>query len=133
MYPDGQNILLIDGEPRRRQHCERVLAKEGFPVTAVAEGFSAIRAAARRRFALAVIAVDLPGSLHGVETLRQLRARQPWLRTLFTGEPASRPRRLDPDRDDFIAMAFHSHELLGCVFELLQRESLFAKSRDLAG
>jgi DNA-binding response OmpR family regulator len=133
MFPEGQNILLIDGEPRRRRHSERVLATDGFPVTAVAEGFSAIRTVARRRFALAVIAVDLPGTLDGVATLRQLRARQPWLRTLFTGDPASRPRRLDPDRDDFIAAAFHSHELLGCVFELLQREPLFARGRDLAG
>jgi two-component system phosphate regulon response regulator OmpR len=132
MYPEGQHILLIDSEAQRRQLCDRVLAAEGFAVTAVAEGFSAIRVAGRR-FALAVIAVDLPGSLDGFATLRQLRARQPWLKALFTGDPARRPRRLNPDRDDFIAAAFHSHELLGCVFELLQREPLFSKGHDLAG
>lgn len=133
MYLQEKHLLVIDGDAERRQHCERVLADEGFAVTAVAEGFSAIRAAARGRFALAVIAVDLPGTLDGVATLRQLRARQPWLRALFTGDPVRRPSRLDADRDDFIAAAFYAHELRGCVFELLQREPLFRKGRDLAG
>jgi len=99
----------------------------------VAEGFSAIRAAARRRFALAVIAVDLPGTLDGTATLRQLRARQPWLKALFTGDPTSRPTRPDGDRDDFIPAGFRAHELRGCAFELLQREPLFGSGRDLAG
>jgi len=80
-----------------------------------------------------VIAVDLPGSLDGTATLHQLRARQPGLRALFTGEPLQRPRCLDCDRDDFIAATFYPHELRGCVFELLQREPLFRNSRDLAG
>ena len=132
MYPEGQRILVIDSEAERRRHAERVLAAEGFAVTTVTEGFSAIRIAGRR-FALAVIAVDLPGTLDGLATLRQLRARQPWLKALFTGDPGRRPRRLDCDRDDFIAASFHSHELLGCVFELLQRETLFGKGRNLAG
>jgi DNA-binding response OmpR family regulator len=133
MYPEEHHILIINSDTTRRQHCECVLAEEGFAVAAVAEGFSAIRATADRRFALAVVAIDLPGTLDGGETLRQLRSRQPWLKALFTGDPTGRPRRLDPDRDDFIAAAFQSHELLGCVFELLQREPLFAKGRDLAG
>lgn len=133
MYPEGQHILLIDSEAQRRQRCHRVLAAEGFAVTSVTEGFSAIRTAAGRRFALAVVAADLPGTLDGLATLRQLRARQPWLKALFTGSPARRPRRLDPDREDFIAAAFASHELLGCVFELLQREPLFKRGHELAG
>jgi two-component system phosphate regulon response regulator OmpR len=133
MYLEAKYLLVIDGDTERRRHCERVLAEEGFVVTAVAEGFSAIRAAARRRFALAVIAVDLSGTLDGAATLRQLRARQPWLRALFTGDPKRRPPRLDADRDDFIPVTFQAHELRGCVFELLQREPLFRNGRDLAG
>jgi DNA-binding response OmpR family regulator len=133
MYLETKHLLVIDGDAGRRRQCERLLGEEGFAMTAVAEGFSAIRAAARRRFALAVIAVDLPGTLDGIATRRQLRARQPWLRALFTGQPAQRPPRLDCDRDDFIAATFYPHELRGCVFELLQREPLFRTGRDLAG
>ena len=121
MYPKGKQILVIDGEARRRRLSERVLRDEGFEVTAVAEGFSAIVAAANTRFALAIVAAQLPGSLDGVATLRQIRSRQPWVKALFTGEAASRPARLHHDRDDFIASPLQRRELLGCVFELLQR------------
>ncbi len=121
MYPEGQHILIIDSEPRRRQAAERILSEEGFVVAAVAEGFSAIRAAAGRRFALVLVAVQLPGTLDGVATMGQIRSRQPWLRALFTAAAAGRPAGLDRDRDDFIAAPFLRRELIGCVFELLQR------------
>jgi two-component system phosphate regulon response regulator OmpR len=133
MYPEGKHILVIDSEPKRRQLSESVLAEEGFSVAAVAEGLSAIRTAAGCRVALAVGAVDLPGTLNGLATLRQMRARQPWLKALFVGDPARRPARLDADRDDFIGAPLQRRELLGCVFELLQREPLFGTDRDLAG
>ena len=57
MYPEGKRILVIDDDARRRELCERVLIEEGFAVTAVPEGFSAIRAAQSGRFALAIAAV----------------------------------------------------------------------------
>src|SRR3981081_4623055 len=89
MYPDGQNVLIVDHDLGRRQSIERILAEEGFVVTAVAEGFAALRAAGKRRFALIIAAVDLPGTLDGVTTVRRLRARQPRLKALFTGEFAA--------------------------------------------
>ena len=67
--------------------------------------------------------MSLPGTLDGLTTMRQLRARQPWLKALFTGDVAGRPRGTDRDRDDFIASPFLGRDLLGCVFELLQREA----------
>src|SRR5271170_2055062 len=115
MYPDGKQILVIDDDAGRRRLSENVLSAEGFAVTAVAEGLSAIRIARRGRFALAIAAVSLPGTLDGPTTMRQLRARQPWLKVLFTGDVADRPRRTDGDRDDFIASPFLGRDLLGCV------------------
>ena len=123
MYPDGKQILVIDDDVERRQLTERILIAEGFAVTVAPEGFSAIRAARAGRFALAIATVNLPGVLDGPTTVRQLRARQPWLKALFTGDVAGRPRSIDGDCDDFIASPFQSRDLLGCVFELLQRES----------
>ena len=122
MYPREQQILLIDNEAERRHLCERVLREEGFTVTAVAEGISAIRAATSRRFALAVAAMDLPGTLDGPTTIRQIRARQPWLKVLYTGAVAQRPSWRRRDRDEFIPVPFHRRDLVGCVFELLHRE-----------
>jgi two-component system phosphate regulon response regulator OmpR len=132
MYPDGLQILIIDDDARRRGLSERVLIEAGFAVTAVSEGFSAIRAAGSRRFALAVAALGLPGTLDGLATVLQIRARQPWLKTLFTGDVAPRPWRRNRDCDDFIASPFHHRDLLGCVFELLQREVAhgYADQRD---
>ena len=122
MYPDRQQILIIDSEAKRRRLSERVLGEEGFAVTAVSEGLSAIRAADNSRFSLIIAAMGLPGTLDGPTTVRQLRARQPWLRALFTGDAAQRPQRPDDDFDEFICAPFDHRDLLGCVFELLQRE-----------
>src|SRR5947207_6244722 len=106
MYPDGQEILIIDDDRRRRTASERVLSEAGFAVIAVSEGFSAIRAACSRRVALAIAAVELPGALDGLSTVRQIRVRQPWLKTLFTGDAARRPWRRNRDHDDFISSPF---------------------------
>jgi len=131
MDREAQQILVIDNDTRRRQLCERALAEEGFAVTAVAEGFSAIRAAGSHRFALAVVAVELPGTLDGLATMRQLRARQPWLKALFTGKVSGWPWWWSvADSDEFIPAPFHRHDLLGCVFELLQRDVGRAGRRD---
>jgi CheY-like chemotaxis protein len=123
MPPEAQQILVIDDDAERRRLIEQILAEDGFAVMAVAEGFSAIRIAGARRFALALAAVELPGTLDGPATVRQIRARQPWLKALYTGDAAHRPWWSGPDCDDFIAAPFHRRDLIGCVFELSQREA----------
>jgi CheY-like chemotaxis protein len=121
MYPAEQRILVIESDVRRRQQTERLLTDDGLCVSAVGEGFSAIRATAGCRFALVIISLDLPGALDGIATLRQLRQRQPWLKALFVGPAAAQPQWLDREREEFIAAPIYRRELLGCVFELLQR------------
>ena len=126
MYPDGLDILVVDHDPARRSRIEQIVAREGFTAAGANEGLAALRLLGQRRFALIIAAIGLPGSLDGLATVRQARARQPWLRALFTGDAAERPRRGDPEGDDFIAAPFHPSELLGCVFELLHREAASA-------
>ena len=122
MYPDTLNILVIDDNAERRRLSERILSEAGFAVTATADGVSAIRAAGGRRFALAVVSMELPGTLDGPCLVRRIRARQLWLRALYTGDVAKRPSLRGRDRDDFIPAPFHPRDLLGCVFELLHRD-----------
>jgi DNA-binding response OmpR family regulator len=124
MYPEGQNVLAVDHDPTRRQTIERILTEEGFSVTAVSGGFAALRAAGNKRFALIITAVELPGTLDGATTVRRLRAKQPWVKALFTDTVLRGPRWNNRDSDEFIAAPFHRRELLGCVFELLQRDAL---------
>lgn len=122
MYPEGQDILVVSDDPAERDYVAELLGTEGFAVTEAAEGLAAVRAAGAKRFSLIVAAVRLPGSLDGPATVRQVRARQPWLKALFT-ERELRMQRGNPDTDDVIAAPFERREFLGCVFELLQRDA----------
>lgn len=122
MYPAEQRILVVENDGAARDLIARILREEGFAVTAVTEGLAALRAIQRQDFRLIVAALDLPGTLDGLATVRQARARQPGLRALFTADLMPRKRWDNPDLDDFIALPFHRRELLGCVFELMQRD-----------
>ena len=121
MYPEGQEILVVIDDRERRERVARILAEEGFAVTAAAEGLAALRAVAAQRFALVVAAARLPGSLDGATTVRQARTRQPWLKALYIGQPGIRHDPGARETEDFIAAPFERHELIGCTFELLHR------------
>jgi DNA-binding response OmpR family regulator len=121
MYPEGHEILVIIDDDVRRERVTRILVDEGFTVNAAAEGLAALRAVSTRRYALVIAATQLPGSLDGVTTVRQARARQPWLKALFIDDSHIRRGQADRDTDDFITVPFERHELIGCTFELLQR------------
>ena len=131
MVLEEQGVLVVDDDPVRRRRIAQILADENFAVTAVAEGLAALRAASGRRFALIVAGLHLPGSLDGVATVRQARARQPWLKALLIDGRGRRPDLDDCDSDDLITTPIERWELIGCVFELLQRAPA-ADTADLA-
>ena len=124
MRPAGQHILVVDHDPMRREQVERLLIDEGFQVTSAGEGLTAIRSAGRRRFALLVAALGLPGTLDGPATARQLRARQPWLKALYTADAGERLHCPVRDCGDVVPWPSPRSELLGCVFEMLQRATV---------
>ena len=123
MYPDGQDVLVVVDNRGRRERIACILEDEGFTVTEAAEGLAALRAAGTRDYVLIVASARLPGSLDGTSTVRQARARQPWLKALYVEDGSERPGRGNPDTDDFIVTPFERHELIGCAFELLHRRS----------
>ena len=121
MYPQGQEILIVIDDRVRRERVVHILADEGFAVSAVSEGLAALRAVGAQSYALVIAATELPGSLDGATTVRQARARQPWLKALFIDDSRVRRDRGSRDADDFITVPFERRELIGCTFELLQR------------
>jgi DNA-binding response OmpR family regulator len=124
MNPVQREILVIDGDERTRTLIEQTLAEQGFTVTAVRDGASALRRIEAKPFALVVAEIRLPGSLDGMTTLQYARAQQPGLKCLFTsGFAPARPLN-NLDLDDFIAKPFRRRELVGCVFELIQRDAV---------
>jgi CheY-like chemotaxis protein len=123
MYPEGQDILVVIDDKERRERVVRILADEGFSVTEAAEGLTALRAIGARRYSMIVAAARLPGSVDGRTTVRQARTRQPWLKALYLEDRTQLPTRGNPEADDVIATPFERHELIGCTFELLQRNA----------
>jgi DNA-binding response OmpR family regulator len=121
MYPEGQNILIVIDDRECRGGVAQVLAADGFSVTMVAEGLAALRAISVQHYALIIAATQLPGSLDGKTTVRQARSRQPWLKALYITDHAARSLL---DTSDVIVAPFERHELIGCVFELLQRATV---------
>jgi DNA-binding response OmpR family regulator len=121
MYPEGQEILVVIEDCAWRERVVRILADEGFAVSAAAEGLAALRAIGAQRFALIIAAVRLPGSLDGMTTVHQARVKQPWLKALFIDDSLARRDRHYSETDDVITAPFERHELIGCTFELLQR------------
>jgi DNA-binding response OmpR family regulator len=67
-------VLLAEDDEDVRALAELVLRREGFDVTAVADGQTALDAAAERPPAVAVLDVSMP-RVDGLEAARRLRAR----------------------------------------------------------
>jgi two-component system response regulator TctD len=122
MYPVEQEILVIDSDETARALIEQTLLDQGFAVTAVADGRAALRQIETKPFGLVVAEIRLPGRFDGFATMRQARALQPLLKCLFTSRFAPAPPWHSGELDEFIAKPFHRRELLGCVFELLERD-----------
>src|SRR5215469_8418823 len=123
MNPEQREILVIDGDERARALIEQTLAEQGFAVTAVGDGESALRRIEAKPYALVVSEIRLPGSLDGMTTLRHARAEQPELKCLFTSRFTPAPLWKNVELEDFIAKPFRRRELVGCVFELLHRDA----------
>jgi two-component system sensor histidine kinase/response regulator len=123
MNPVQREILVIDGDETARTLIEQTLAEQGFTVTAVGDGDSALRRIKTKPFALVVAEIRLPGLLDGMTTLQYARAQQPRLKCLFTSGFTPARSWNNVDLDDFIAKPFRRRELVGCVFELMQRDA----------
>jgi DNA-binding response OmpR family regulator len=121
MNPIERPILVLDTDPSERAAIHQVLVREGFEVTAVGDGPSALRQIEAKPFALVVAEIGLPGPVDGVTTMRLARARRPGLKCLFTSTVVPASRWGGDELDDFIAKPLERRELLGCVFELLER------------
>ena len=122
MSPQRQNILVAIADPTERSRVVALLAHEGFAATAVPEGLAAVRAAGVTRYALLIVAAQLPGLLDGAVTVRHARLRHTAAKALLiASNPAERRRCRITDADEIIAAPYQPHELIGCVYELLHR------------
>lgn len=76
----SKTILIVDDEPAVREvligYFEHQYGPRGYAIEAVADGAEALRAVRRRRPALILLDIEMPG-MNGVQALRGVRAIDP--------------------------------------------------------
>jgi two-component system, OmpR family, response regulator MprA len=119
----GPAVLLVDDDARILRMLERTLAAEGYDVTAVADGGTALARVERSLPDLVVLDVAMPG-LDGLAVTRRLRAKRlPVPILLLTARDALEERvaGLDAGADDYLVKPFEVEELTARVRALLRR------------
>ncbi|HEX5781686.1 MAG TPA: response regulator transcription factor [Solirubrobacteraceae bacterium] len=116
-------VLLVDDDAPIRRMLERTLTAEGYAITAVADGGSALAQVERSLPDVIVLDVAMPG-LDGLSVTRRLRAKGlvvPIL--LLTARDAlhERVEGLDAGADDYLVKPFEVEELTARIRALMRR------------
>jgi two-component system response regulator MprA len=117
------DVLLVDDDAPIRRMLERTLTAEGYAITAVADGGSALAQVERSLPDVIVLDVGMPG-LDGLAVTKRLRAKGlavPIL--LLTARDAlhQRVEGLDAGADDYLVKPFEVEELTARIRALMRR------------
>ncbi len=139
---ESLHILIAEDEPDLRNLLRLQLEREGYSVTAAADGAEALELLTARSYDLAIFDIMMP-RLDGLSLLRKLRERSSLPVILLTarGEELDKILGLGLGADDYLVKPFGMGELLARVGALLRRTREYAflrpgesgklKSRDL--
>jgi two-component system OmpR family response regulator len=118
----SKHILVVDDEARIREVLLYALQKEGFRVSAVADGRAALDAVEAGGIDLVVLDVMLP-ELDGLEVCRRIRAKRhmPILFLSARGEEIDRIVGLELGGDDYLTKPFSPRELVARVRAVFRR------------
>jgi two-component system, OmpR family, phosphate regulon response regulator PhoB len=126
-------ILVVEDEALIRETIELALSEEGFDVTTVADGRSAIElfqsdlGQAQQDFALVILDLMLP-NLNGLDICRLLRRQNnpiPILMVSAKGSETDRVVGLEVGADDYLTKPFGQRELIARCRALLRRQQQF--------
>jgi two-component system, OmpR family, response regulator RegX3 len=118
-------VLVVDDEPALRDSVTYALEREGFAVSAVADGEAALELASKEPFDAVVLDVMLPG-LPGTEVCRRLRRESSIPIVMLTAKTAELDRvvGLELGADDYVTKPFSLAELVARVRAILRRREL---------
>lgn len=118
----SKQILVVDDEARIREVLLYALEKEGFGVTAVADGPAAVARVEAGGVDLVVLDVMLP-EMDGLEVCRQIRKkhRVPILFLSARAEEVDRIVGLELGGDDYLTKPFSPRELVARVRAVFRR------------
>jgi two-component system OmpR family response regulator len=119
---DGPHILVVDDHRDIRELVSRALAKEGFRVSAAADGKAMRKVLADGRIDLILLDLMLPGE-DGLSLCRALRAEGdvPIIMLTAKGEEVDRVIGLAMGADDYLAKPFGRRELIARIRAVLRR------------
>jgi two-component system response regulator MprA len=126
-------VLLADDDRAIRESLVRALDLEGYHVTEVTDGVSALATARKDDFDVLILDVMMPG-VDGLGVCRVLRAegdQTPILMLTARVETPDRVAGLDAGADDYLPKPFELDELLARLRALLRRTSADAGSAPL--
>jgi len=120
----GKKILVVDDDGDMREFVEDVLVEAGFEVASVADSPSALAHVLEHPdLDLVITDIVMPNGMNGRELGIVIRAQRPGLKIIYmSGYTPERPT-MTLENEEFIAKPFRPRELLGCVYELLGRDS----------
>ncbi len=118
----GPHILIVDDHREIRDLVSRALTKEGFRVSAAADGRAMRKILADGRIDLILLDLMLPGE-DGLSLCRSLRAESaiPIIMLTAKGEEVDRVIGLEMGADDYLSKPFGSRELVARIKAVLRR------------
>lgn len=119
---DAPHILIVDDHREIRELVSRVLTRDGFRVSAAADGKSMRKILADARIDLILLDLMLPGE-DGLSICRAVRAQSavPIIMLTAKGEEIDRVIGLEMGADDYLAKPFGSRELIARIRAVLRR------------
>jgi two-component system OmpR family response regulator len=116
------HILIVDDHREIRELVARVLAREGFRVSAAADGKALRKSLAISRIDLVLLDLMLPGE-DGLSLCRAIRAESnvPIIMLTAKGEEVDRVIGLEMGADDYLPKPFGSRELIARIRAVLRR------------
>jgi two-component system OmpR family response regulator len=116
------HVLIVDDHREIRELVSRILAKEGFRVSAAADGRAMHKLLANSRIDLILLDLMLPGE-DGLALCRALRADSniPIIMLTAKGEEVDRVIGLEVGADDYLPKPFGSRELIARIRSVLRR------------
>jgi len=120
--PATPHILIVDDHREIRDLVSRALAKEGFRVSAAADGQAMRKTLADSRIDLIVLDLMLPGE-DGLSLCRSIRSESsiPIIMLTAKGDEIDRVIGLEMGADDYLPKPFGSRELIARIKAVLRR------------
>lgn len=118
------HVLVVEDEASFSEAIAYMLRKEGFDVSVVADGLSAITEFDRHGADLVLLDLMLPG-MSGTEVCAQLRQRSnvPIIMVTAKADEVDKVIGLELGADDYVTKPFSSRELLARIRAVLRRNS----------